>query len=187
MLLAGLIALWGVVLGFQIVATGNQSSGRNADVAIVLGAGVRDGIPSPVFVERIRHGVALYKTGRVRKLLLTGGHTAGEAADAESTVARRWAIRAGVPPAAILTEEQSRTTMQNFIHAQPLMRANGLRTALVVSDPFHMKRALAMAAHLGIDAEGSPTPTTRFRGWNAKAPFLLREIFFYNVFLLTGN
>lgn len=183
--LFGLLLLWLAILGFQIAAAGVETSPRNADVAIVLGAAVAENRPSPVFEERIRHGVALYKAGRVKRLLLTGGR-ASAGIDAEAVVARRRAIELGVPAAAILFEDRSSTTHENFVVARGVMQGHKLTTAIVVSDPLHMKRALRMAADVGIDATGSPTPTTRFKGWWPRTKFLLREMFFYNVYLLLG-
>lgn len=183
--LFGLLPLWLAILGFQIAAAGVETSPRNADVAIVLGAGVANNRPSPVFEERIRHGVALYKAGRVKRLLLTGG-SASPGIDAESIVARRRAIELGVPASAVLSEDRSRTTHENFLEARGVMQIHGVRSAIVVSDPLHMKRALRMAGDLDIDASGSPTPTTRFETWWPRTKFLLREMFFYNVYLLLG-
>ena len=82
---------------------------------------------------------------------------------------------------------RSRTTGQNLDEAGALLHANGLRTALIVSDPLHLHRALAMAAGKGIQAEGAPTPTTRYRTWRTQVGFLLRELYFYNQYLVTGR
>jgi uncharacterized SAM-binding protein YcdF (DUF218 family) len=102
-------------------------------------------------------------------------------------VARAYALKRGVPADAILTETLSRTTKQNLVEARRLMRAEGLESALIVSDPLHMKRAMRMAGGVGIEAAPSPTPTSRYRSWRSKAGFLLREVYFYNVYLLTGQ
>lgn len=187
-LLAGLVALllWLVLLAFQIVSAGKANPGARADVAIVLGAAAYGNLPSPVFEERIRHAIHLHKSRVVRKLLFTGGKGRGAAA-AESEVARNYAIRRGVPADAILTEARSRTTKQNLVEARRLMQASGLRSALIVSDPLHIKRAMLMSSGLGMEALPSPTPTSRYRTWRSKAGFLLREIHFYNVHLVTGQ
>lgn len=177
---------WLGLLSWQIIAAGSEASPRSADVAIVLGAAVYGDRPSPVFEERIRHGVDLYRSGRVRRLLFTGG-SAGDGEAAESAVARQWAVSSGVPGTAILTEAESRTTLQNLVEAREVMRANGLSSALLVSDPLHMKRALRMCAGLDMDCAGSPTPTTRYRGLLAQADFLARELFFYHVYLVAGR
>lgn len=178
--------IWLGVVTVQIIRTGQSQSTASADAAIVLGAAVHGGQPSPVFRERIRHGIDLYRAGRVRKLVFTGGY--GDGIDvAEATVARAYAIRQGVPASAILLETRSRTTQQNLVEAATLFRDNRLRTALVVSDPLHLKRALAMARDQGIDATGAPAPTTMYRGWSSRAGFLLRELYFYNHYLVTGQ
>ena len=184
--LAGLLLMWLFVLGLQIVAEGKVSSSRSADAAIVLGAAVYGNRPSPVFEQRIRHGINLYKEGKARKLLFTGGRAAG-APFAESVVARDYALFQGVPAEAMLTETGSRTTRQNLVEARLLMQRHRLRSALIVTDPLHIKRSLRMARGLGIEAAPSPTPTTRYRSWRSKTGFLVREIYFYNVHLLTGE
>ncbi len=180
------LTAWLILLALQIDATGNVHHPGPADAAIVLGAAVNGAAPSPVFRERIRHGVTLYRTGRVRKLILTGGYGEG-APRAESQVARALAIRAGLPAHAILIETRSRTTQQNMAEAKRLMDGHRLTSALIVSDPLHMKRALRMARGTGIAAYGAPTPTTRYRSWKSKTGFLLREVCFYNHYLVTGN
>jgi len=185
-LIGTLLLTWLVVLGFGIVAAGRESAGGPADAAIVLGAAVQGAQPSPVFEERIRHGVTLYRRKAVRKLIFTGGYGAGSN-HAESLVARDHALRRGVPPRDILTETHSRTTYQNLMEARRLMRLHRLGTALLVSDPLHMKRALLMSARVGIDARGAPTPTSRYRSWHARGGFLLRELYFYNFHLVTGR
>lgn len=180
------LAAWLILLALQIDATGKVHHPGPADAAIVLGAAVNGAAPSPVFRERIRHGVTLYRTGRVRKLVFTGGVGEG-ASHAESQVARTLAIRAGVPAQAILIETRSRTTHQNMVEAKHLMDRHHLSSALIVSDPLHMKRALRMAHDAGINGYGAPTPTTRYRSWKSKTGFLLREVYFYNHYLVTGD
>jgi uncharacterized SAM-binding protein YcdF (DUF218 family) len=184
---AALSALvWLGVLASQIVKAGRHTTGGKADVAIVLGAAVYSRGPSPVFEERIKHGINLYRAGKVRTLLFTGGY--GDSAElAESTVAKRYAVSRGVPPGSILTEMESRTTRENLLQARRLMRKNGFSKAMVVSDPLHLKRALKIAGDLGINASAAPTPTSRYRSWQAKSNFLLRELYFYNHYLVTGQ
>src|SRR4029453_2497475 len=76
----------------------------------------------------------------------------------------RWALARGVPEGAILTEERSRTTYQNLAGAKRLLErrdpGGGRHRIVVVSDPFHMFRAVRQAADLGMDAYPSPTRTS---------------------------
>ena len=185
-MLAALLLAWAALTGTWIAAAAGEAAAGPADVAIVLGAAVDGRRPSPVFEARIRHGIALYKAGAVRSIVFTGG-AAGAGVEAEALVARRYALARGVPAEAILIETVSRTTHQNLVEARRLLRSKSVRTTLIVSDPLHIARALLMASDLGIDAEGAPTPSSRYRSLGAKAPFLLREIVFYNVYLLTGQ
>lgn len=174
-----LLLVWLVGVAAWIVWIGERDQAGPADVIIVLGAAAYDARPSPVFEERIRHGLSLYRAGYASKLLFTGGFGSG-ARFAESQVAQRYAQRHDVPAGDILIETVSRTTRQNLLQARGLMQANGMRRAIVVSDPLHMARALRLCDELGIDALASSTPSTRFRSFHASWKFLLQEVYFFH-------
>lgn len=148
------------------------------DAAIVLGAAVWQDRPSPVFEERLRHGIWLIRNQAADYLILTGGKGDGDA-HAESEVARRYAVAAGVPAERILTESTSTITAQNLAEACGLMRRHGLQDALVVSDPLHMQRAMTLARDIGIRAYAAPTPSSRYRSWQTRGRSLAYETFFY--------
>ena len=180
------LAIWLAGVAGWIAVFGGKDRSQASDCAIVLGAAAYGNKPSPVFAERINHAVALHREGTVKYLLFTGGRVM--AADkSESAVGRSYALAAGVPAAAILTEEVSRTTGQNLQEAKRVMALHGLRTAVIVSDPLHLKRAASMAEDLGIDAVTSPTPTSRYRSFGAKAGFLAREVFYLHGYWFTGK
>lgn len=111
-------------------------------------------------------------------IIFTGG-TRQPGYPSEAEVGRQFSAKQGVLPAAMLVDTESRTTWQNLEHAKLLMASNGIRSALLVSDPLHMRRAMAMATDLGIQAESAPTPSSRFRSWGAKGKFLWRETGLY--------
>lgn len=173
------LVLWLVGVASYIVWVGERDQAAPADVIIVLGAAAYDSNPSPVFKERIRHGIDLYQRGLAQHLLFTGGFGNG-ARFSESQVARSYALKQGVPAQAILIETRSRTTRQNLQQAKLLMQAKGSRSAVIVSDPLHMARALRLARELGIDALGSSTPTSRFRSFDTRKRFLLQEVYFFH-------
>lgn len=170
-------------VALSIVTYSTQSDAVTADVAIVLGAAINEDKPSPVFRERINHGVSLYKQGRVKRLLFTGGIGVGEVLS-EATVARDYAITQGVLPKDILIEEISTITFENLVEAQKLLHSNNNETVLLVSDPLHMKRAMMIAQDLGIDVHTAPTPTSMYRSWRTKFEFLAREVYFYIAYRL---
>ncbi|MFT3761705.1 MAG: YdcF family protein [Pseudoxanthomonas sp.] len=178
------VLLWLLGVAAYIVHIGHRDQAAPADAIIVLGAAAYDARPSPVFEERIRHGIDLYRRGMAGRLIFTGGYGGVGARFSESQVARRYALKQAVPEEAILIESQSRTTRQNLEQARELMRVNGLRRAIIVSDPLHMARALRLARELGIEALGSPTPTSRFRSFATQWRFLLQEVYFFHRDLL---
>ncbi len=172
------LLIWILASAWQIVSFGRKSELREADTAIVLGAGVVGRVPSPVFRERIRHGIWLYENGYAGCIIMTGGYGDGTVCS-EARAAKEYAVSQGVPAEDIFVEEESRITQENMYYARLLMDEHGLKDALIVSDPLHMKRAMLMASDYGIPAYTSPTPTTRFVSLRTKLPFLARELFFY--------
>lgn len=175
-----------VYQGWSIHHVGFSDDGRSADCAIVLGAAAWHNKPSPVFKERINHAIALYRNNRVPRLILTGGFGDG-APFAESEVALKYCLSNGIPESAISIETNSQTTLENLVEARKLLDDGSPHTALIVSDPWHLKRAVAMARSLDIDAHPSGTLSTRFESPKARLHFLLREFYFYHRFLLSGH
>ena len=186
-----LLLLLVAVIGFlsvawQIISYGNLPAGAQADAAVVLGAAAWGNKPSPVYRERINEAIALYKAGRVRYLVFTGG-TPEPGYPAEGEVGRKFAIEHGVPSAAVLYERTSRTTWQNLTNARELLAPLGIRTVLLVSDPLHMRRAMAMASSLGLQAAPAPTSSSRFQSLVSRGEFLWRESWLYLDYLVLGN
>ncbi len=175
-----LLLLWLLGVAAWIIWVGDRDQAAPADAIIVLGAAAYDAKPSPVFEERIRHGLDLYRQGYAPKLIFTGGFGGSRARFSESQVARRYALKQKVPSADILIETKSRTTRQNLVEAKQVMARNNLHRVIVVSDPLHMARALRLSKELGIDALASSTPSTRFRSFHTSWRFLLQEIYFFH-------
>ena len=162
----------------SIVSARNTDHKQISDAIIVLGAGVFGDEPSPVLRERLNHGIYLYENGYAKTLILTGGVGEGNT-KSEASVAKAYVVGKGVPADAVLMEETSVITEQNLLNAKELMDENGLSTAIIVSDPLHMKRSMMMASDFGITAVPSPTPTSMYRSLRTILPFLARETFFY--------
>ena len=173
-LLIGVVA----TAALQIARYAGEPAPARVDTVIVLGAAVWQNRPSPVFEERIKHGIHLLRTQAADYLILTGGIGMADA-HAESAVAHQYALAAGIPARRMLTEAVSTVTAENLAQACALMKQHGLGNALIVSDPLHMKRAMTLARDIGITAYAAPTPTSRYRSWNSKAESLAYETFFY--------
>ena len=175
-----LVVVWLLGVTGWIMWIGERDQAAKADAIIVLGAAAYDAKPSPVFQERIRHGLDLYEAGYAPLLIFTGGYGGSGARFSESQVARRYALKQGVPAKAILIETQSRNTVQNLVEAKRLMDQRGLHRVIIVSDPLHMARALRLSRTMGIDALASSTPSTRFRSFHTSWRFLAQEIYFFH-------
>lgn len=175
MLLAAVIAAggWLVLLG-EIVRFAERDETRPADAAIVLGAAVRREYPTPIFRERINHAIDLYHDGVVDTVIFTGGVGWGDTVS-EAAVARRYAIDRGVDPNAILIEERSTNTIENLTFAYQVAQGRDLETFLIVSTPYHMKRALWITHDLGMDAYSSPTRSIRWRSDRTRRRALIQE------------
>jgi len=181
-----IIALTVVVLTVTAARIYRYSSvavDKQADAAVVLGAAVWSQNVSPVFRERINHAVDLYRKGKVRKLIFTGGQ-GNSNEPTEAAAASSYAQANGIPLQDILVEQKSHTTFENILNAKQLADTNSLKTVLIVSDPMHMKRAMTMARDVGLIAYPSPTPTTRYVGWKTQMSELARETFYYLGYLI---
>ena len=184
-ILSVLIAVCLIAVASDIVNYGKRDEKAPSDVAIVLGAATTNGEVSPVYRERINHAIWLYENGYVDYLILTGGFGDGNSVS-DSAAAKNYAISRGIPENVIFIEEASTITEENLEQAKIIMDNNSLNTAILVSDPLHMKRAMRMADDYGIDALTSPTPTSMYRSLKTKLPFLLREEFFYIGYLIVS-
>ena len=172
------VILYSLFCAASIVIYSNRDDCAPADCIIVLGAGTDGKTPNPVFRERLHHAVTLYEGGYADTILLTGGYSPGNARS-DAAIAGLWLESQGIPAEAILLEERSTITQENLRFSKEIMDSHDFSTAIIVSDPLHMKRSMMMAKDYEIEAVSSPTPTTRYQTWRSKLPFLARETFFY--------
>jgi uncharacterized SAM-binding protein YcdF (DUF218 family) len=182
----GVSIVWLVGLGYEIWTFGAIDQATRVDCIIVLGSAIEDNKPSPVFEQRIQHGIQLFQNGFSPTIIFTGGIGDGERYS-ESRVAQQYAIEKGIPSSQIFIEEQSRTTQQNLAEAHGIMKQKHFKSAILVSDPLHMKRSLMMAQDLGMTAFSSPTPTSMYRSWKPQSEFLFRELYFWHHYRVTGH
>jgi uncharacterized SAM-binding protein YcdF (DUF218 family) len=163
---------------FNIYSFSHVNELTNADAAVILGASIWNDKPSPVFQERINHGIWLYKNAYVKYLIFTGG-TGKNSNFSEAFVAMNYALNNSVPIEKIFIEEKSRITLENLFYAKNIIKDNNFTKIIIVSDPLHMKRAVTMARDLNLNVYSSPTPTTKYISLKAKLNFLLYELLYY--------
>lgn len=153
---AGLLGIFIIILTrtiFLLKASSQTFSKEDAPVrrvAIVFGAEVkRDGTPSAVLRDRIETAVTLYKTGKVEKLLMSGDNRFVDYNEPESM--RQYALTLGVPDADIVLDYAGRRTYDTCYRAKEIF---GVNSAILVTQGFHLPRALFLCKAFGMDALG---------------------------------
>jgi SanA protein len=119
-------------------------------VAIVFGAGLRrDGSPTAILRDRVETAVRLYTGGKVEKLLMSGDNSVEYYNEPEAM--RQYALALGVPNEAIVLDYAGRRTYDTCFRAKSIF---GVERALLVTQKFHLPRALFLCNMLGINASG---------------------------------
>lgn len=134
-----------------LVACGLWPRSGHADLAVVLGSKVlADGRPSPRLVARLDEAVRAYQAGLVPVILVSGGREKNGFDEAD--VMRSYLLARDVPAQAVLEDHQGLTTWASAVNTAALMRQNGSRTVLVVSQYFHLPRCELAFHRAGIVA-----------------------------------
>jgi len=192
-----LLGLLVVVLAYFAVTTAlvarwmGKDERPRVDAIVVLGAAQYDGRPSAIYRARLEHALSLYNDGVAPLLVFTGGKGEGDRFT-EGGSGARWALEQGVQASAVLAEEDSRTTYQNLAGAKRVLRrhtpSDRRPRIVIVSDPFHMFRAVKQAADLGMDAYPSPTRTSPLSASRIRlTESVLREDLAIAGYLLSGR
>ncbi len=128
------------------------------DVIIVLGAAQKpDGSPGPAMERRVHRAVDLYHQGAASRLLMSGGVTTF--CEPESQTMHALACDRGVQPDHVLQENRSRRTLENAHFCSEIMKKYNFRTCILVTDDFHMPRAMKTFQSFGLAPVTHPVPT----------------------------
>ncbi|MCB9894440.1 MAG: YdcF family protein [Planctomycetes bacterium] len=153
--LALLVVVPAVALFGWVVFAGGIESDAKADCIVVPGAAVwRNRTPSDALEYRLEKAAFLYREGRAPWVVVTGG---GVGNYAEGEVMCDWLIGHGVPRDAIVVENQSSTTRDSGLNVARLMHARGWKSALVVSQWFHVARTRLCLEQEGVDTYPMPS------------------------------
>jgi uncharacterized SAM-binding protein YcdF (DUF218 family) len=144
-----------VYVSVRIERQSTRDEARPADVILVLGAAEYRGRPSQVLRARLDHALELYQK-KLAPLVLTTGGAGGDPVFTEGGVGRTYLIGHGVPPEAIIVENEGETTVESTAMAGEIMRRMGLRSVIVVSDGYHIYRVKRMLQFRGLAVYGSP-------------------------------
>lgn len=159
-----------VVRGAQGHIAGSLEELRPAQAAIVLGAQVHeDGSLSAALADRVEAGIALYRAGKVDKLLMTGDH--GQVSYDEVNSMRQYALARGVPIEDIFLDHAGFSTYDSMYRARDVFE---VKSAVIVTQEYHLWRAVFIARSLGLDATGFASRNTEMPSRNYQRELLAR-------------
>lgn len=138
-------------VGGARILTPQEAAGlEDVDCIVVLGCLVReDGTPSDMLRDRLRRGVTLYEDGVAPKLLMSGDHGREEYNEVEAM--KEYAVEAGVPSADVFMDHAGFSTYESMYRARDVF---GAKKIVVVTQEYHLYRALYIAEQLGLEAYG---------------------------------
>ena len=137
-----------------------EAAELDADCILVLGCGVREnGTPSLMLRDRLEKGIELYEAGIAPKLLMSGDH--GRKDYDEVNLMKRYAMERGIPSADIFMDHAGFSTYDSMYRARDIFCAEKI---IVVSQEYHLYRALYLAEKLGLEACGVPAEDVNYRG-----------------------
>jgi uncharacterized SAM-binding protein YcdF (DUF218 family) len=171
LVIAVVIVYFGVT-AVQVWLTSLRYEPHPAGAIVVMGAAQYDGVPSPDLQARLNEARILWGRHYASTVMVTGSKEPGDQFT-EAEASARYLEAHGIPSHDIL-EAGGNDSWENLSEAAPLLRARGDRTVLVVTDPFHEDRSLAIASSVGLTPSPTPTKTSPIRGWST-VPYFAKE------------
>lgn len=153
----------------RIISIDEAAGLKDVDCILILGAGVWDGgKPSYMLEDRLKQGIKLYESGVSDRLLMSGDH--GRAEYDEVNVMKQYAIDAGIASGSIFMDHAGFSTYDSLYRAHHIFKADKV---VIVTQEYHLYRALYTAGRLGIDAYGVSADLRPYAG---QASYDKREI-----------
>lgn len=146
-----------------------ENPSQTYDCILVLGCGVKDdGTPSDMLMDRILTGVELYEQGVAPVIIMSGDH--GKENYDEVNTMKNYAIKLGVPAEKIFLDHAGFSTYESMYRAKAIF---GVKSAAIVTQEYHLYRAMHDAKTFGIDTTGVPADKHKYYGQTARD---IREI-----------
>ncbi|MEP7235429.1 MAG: YdcF family protein, partial [Ignavibacteriota bacterium] len=146
---------------YEVTSDFEEMRRFDADAGVILGAAVWHSVdnldrPSPTLLERIKLGSQLLKQNVIEKIVTTGSNAPGE--KSESEIAKRELVSGGIEASKITTEAGSHSTLEQIIYLRDeLVTKQRWQRFIIISDQYHLARAIEMCRFNGIEAIGSPS------------------------------
>ncbi len=172
MIIIGLLIILGI--NFYVKNNTKQSIvsinklNKDYDAILVLGAGLRNGKPSPVLKDRLDTAYEVYESGAANKIIVSGDH--GTKTYDEVNVMKDYLINKGVPSENIFMDHAGFSTYDSIYRAKEIFQAKKI---VIVTQEFHLYRSLYVASKFSLEAKGV---SATLRHYTGETTFELREI-----------
>lgn len=143
----------------RIFTADEVGTSENTDCIVVMGAGIRDGKPTPMLKDRLLTAIALYKGGAAPKIIMSGDH--GREDYDEVGVMKAFAVEKGIPSEDVFTDHAGFSTYDTVYRAKEIFEADNI---IIVSQKYHLYRALYISERLGVSAKGVSADLNKYRG-----------------------
>ncbi len=163
----------------NIISSEEADKLADVDCIIVLGCLVKsDGTPSDMLADRLRRGVELYESGAAPKLLMSGDH--GQIEYDEVSAMKSYATESGIPSSDVFCDHAGFSTYESLYRAKEIFGADKI---IIVTQEYHLYRALYIAERLGIEAYGVAAD---YRSYSGQVVRDVREILARNKDFITS-
>ncbi|WP_223847363.1 YdcF family protein [Hymenobacter montanus] len=173
---------WFLIHTMLIVVDGLMDSPGKADVALILGNTVHEnGKMSARLQSRVEKGLDLYRAGRVKTIVVSGG--LGKEGFYEAEVMKNYLLAQQVPAARVIVDNKGNTTQLTALNFNQIRKKLGFRSVIVVSQYYHLSRTKLALRNLGMEnVYSAHAPYFEFRDLYS----LVREFFGFYAYLLQG-
>ena len=181
-----------VVIAVPLYAVGvtwqaaNNPLTRRADVIVVLGAAQLNGRPGEVLQARLTEAKRIYGLGLAPHIITVGAGAPGDRTT-EAASGKYWLSTHGIKSKNISALEVGRDTWVSTENYVKFMKSKNMKDVIIVTDPFHCRRAMTMANDLGVTASCSPAKTGPNALANSGKRYLMREAGAYLAYVSLGR
>lgn len=166
------------ITSIGIVSEAGKQELHPADAIVVFGAAEYSGRPSPVLRARLDHAYDLYAKHLAPVIMTTGG-AAEDPSYSEGGVGHDYLMRRGIPEHNLIAETLGTDTAHSAERLGVIMRANGMKSCLAVSDEYHVFRIKKLLEHEGMTVYVAPRTGSRPKGVFQRVLAVLREAMSY--------
>jgi uncharacterized SAM-binding protein YcdF (DUF218 family) len=159
---------------------------RHGDVIVVLGTAQYNGKPGKILEARLIEAKRIFELGLAPEIITVGGKAPGDRTT-EAASAKYWLTHHGVPAKKITAVAIGRDTLSSTKAYVKIMKRNYVSDAILVTDPYHCKRAMTMANDQGVISTCSPVQTGPETISHSSYKYLIREAGAYLVYISLGR